>query len=280
MRELITLDDLGARGMTRGAIRTGERDGRWRRLVRGVFGAGDEPPTPLDTARAAVVAAGGVASGRLAGVLHGLDGVVLRGPQFVVGADRSAFRTGASRRSVNAYVVIGGVRCMTGLDTLLDLAPLLSDDEWEQALESALRKRMATVDQIEAAIPGRRGAARMRRVLARRPPGAPATESLLETLMVQLARRVPGLPDPARQFDVFDAHGLFVARVDLAWPTLGIFIELDGQQHKDQPVYDARRQTAVSAATGWLCGRFTWHEVVYLPTTTARRLAELAAYGK
>ena len=177
-------------------------------------------------------------------------------------------------------MVVAGVRCMTALDTLLDLAPLLSDEVWEQALESALRKRMATIAEIEAALPGRRGAARMRRVLARRPPGAPPTGSLLETLMVQLARRVPGLVDPIRQCEVYDVHGQFVARVDLAWPELGLFIELDGQQHKDQPVYDARRQTAVSAATGWLCGRFTWHEVVYLPTTTARRPAELAAYGK
>ena len=78
-----------------------------------------------------------------------------------------------------------------------------------------------------------------------------------------------------RQHLVENKHGDFVAKVDLCWPDLGIFIELDGQQHKDQPVYDARRQTAVSAATGWLCGRFTWKEVVELPTTTVRHLAEL-----
>jgi hypothetical protein len=41
-------------------------------------------------------------------------------------------------------------------------------------------------------------------------------------------------------------------------------------------VYDARRETAVVAATGWLCGRFTWHEVVRLPTVTERRLAAIA----
>jgi very-short-patch-repair endonuclease len=63
---------------------------------------------------------------------------------------------------------------------------------------------------------------------------------------------------------------------DLAWPDLGFFVELDGQQHGGQPVYDARRETAVVAATGWLPGRFTWHEVVELPITTARRLAAVA----
>ena len=113
------------------------------------------------------------------------------------------------------------------------------------------------MDELESLLPelGRGripGTARIRRVLALRPPGAPPTESLLETLMVQLARTVPGLPEPVRQLEVE------WARVDLAWPDLGLFVELDGQQHKDQPLYDARRETAVVAATGWLCGRFTW----------------------
>ncbi len=88
--------------------------------------------------------------------------------------------------------------------------------------------------------------------------------------MVQLVRRVPDLPDPVRQVEVG------WARVDLAWPSLGLFVELDGQRHKDQPLYDSRRETEIVAATGWLCGRFTWSEVVRLPTSTARRLAALA----
>jgi hypothetical protein len=130
------------------------------------------------------------------------------------------------------------------------------------------------------AVTGARGANRMRRVLSLRPQGAPATGSLLETLMVQLARRAGDVPAPERQVEVTDRHGEFVAFVDLAWPDLGLFVELDGQQHKDQPVYDARRETAVVAATGWLCGRFTWREVVDLPTTTARRLSCLVEQAR
>jgi len=127
---------------------------------------------------------------------------------------------------------------------------------------------------------GARGAARVRRVLGLRPAGAPPTESLLETLMVQLARTVPGLPVPDRQVQIHDADGAFVARVDLAWPKLGLFVELDGQHHKGQPVYDARRETAIVAATGWLCGRFTWTEVVDYPVSTRRRLGALARQAR
>src|SRR5439155_8862813 len=116
--------------------------------------------------------------------------------------------------------------------------------------------------------------------LSLRPSGAPPTESLLETLMVQLVRRVAGLRAPDRQVVVTDQHGVFVARVDLAWPELGLFIELDGEHHKGQPVYDASRETAVVAATGWLPGRFTWDEVTRIPRSTARRLDAIAAQGR
>jgi hypothetical protein len=168
---------------------------------------------------------------------------------------------------------------------LVDLAGTLDDDHWEQALESALRRGLATVGELEASLPvlGRSrvpGTARIRRVLAGRPHGAPPTESLLETLMLQLARDIGGLPEPTRQHHVIDADGAFVARVDLCWPDLGLFLELDGQHHTGQPLYDARRETAVVATTGWLVGRFTWHEVADLRRTTARRLAALVAQAR
>jgi very-short-patch-repair endonuclease len=103
---------------------------------------------------------------------------------------------------------------------------------------------------------------------------------MLETLMVQLARTVPGLGEPVRQLDIYDAYGNFIARVDLAWPELGLFIELDGQHHAGQPVYDASRETAVVAAMGWFCGRFTWTEVRRVPVSTGRRLAGIAEQAR
>jgi very-short-patch-repair endonuclease len=162
---------------------------------------------------------------------------------------------------------------------------VLTDDTWEQALESALRKRATTVDELIACLPELSrartpGVKRMRGVLGRRPPGAPPTESLLETLFLQLARRVRNLGEPVRQLVIDDRHGQFVARVDLAWPELGLFIELDGMQHAGQPLYDARRETAVIAATGWLVGRFTWDEVVRNPVATARRLEALVEQAR
>jgi very-short-patch-repair endonuclease len=229
---------------------------------RGVYAVGGEPLSTLDLARADVLRSGREARGHLAGVLHGLDSVSLDGRA-----------TRRDRLPDHLVVVLGGVRCADGLTTLVDLAQTLHDVTWEQAMESALRQRLTTVSALEAV----QGRPRIRRVLALRPPGAPATESLLETLMVQLARGVPGIGELVRQHEVRDEHGNFIARLDLAKPDDGYFLELDGEQHKGQPVYDAMRQTAVVAATGMLPGRFTWTEVTRFPATTKRRLAALAA---
>ena len=98
----------------------------------------------------------------------------------------------------------------------------------------------------------------------------------METLALQLARPIPLLGKLTRQHEVRTREDLFVARIDLAQPDIGLFFELDGQQHKDQPVYDARRETAVVATTGMLPGRFTWHEITRIPRATQRRMAELA----
>ena len=134
---------------------------------------------------------------------------------------------------------------------------------WEQALESALRKRLVSIGDVTRQPAGAGSAG---------PPAPHPPRACWRPSWCSWPGRCPGLPEPVRQLWIEAAQ----ARLDLAWPQLGLFIELDGQHHKDQPVYDARRETAVVAATGWLCGRFTWTEVVHTPNSTARRLAALA----
>jgi hypothetical protein len=271
VRRIFTAEDSG---LTRATLRWGERERKWVRAEHGIYLEGGEPPSELDLARARVLAARSVARGTLAGVLHQLDSVTFNGK--------------CTRNQLllpSQVVMVDGVPCADGFTTLVDIAPILNDTTWEHALESALRKQLTYIRTIELALPELSrsrtpGTPRIRRVLALRPAGAPPTGSLLETLMVQLAREIPGLAPPVRQFVVFDEHGEFVAQVDLCWPELGLFIELDGQHHKGQPVHDARRETAVVAAAGWLVGRFTWYEVVHIPHLTARRLAGLVQQAR
>lgn len=288
MRQFFTSEDAFKRGISAAQLKWGAQRGRWRRIWRDVYGDGPEPPSSLDRAVAVAVATGGVASGALAGVLHELDSVRLgRGPVCTVDPAQSRRRPGVRglRLAPERVVVVDGLRCTDGTQTLIDLAPHLDDLRWEQALESALRNRLTSIPVLETLLPvlgeaRTPGVTRMRTVLALRPSGAPPTESLLETLMVQLLRGLSWPPAPVRQVEVHDQSGVFVARVDLAWPDLGLFLELDGQHHAGQPVYDARRETSVVAATGWLPGRFTWHEVVRVPRATLRRVEALAAQAR
>ena len=276
MRQLFMTEELG---LTRSARRWAEQHGRLQRVDRGIWTVGPGAVSELDRARAAVMATGAVASHHLAGVLYGLDAVTLDGTRMTLPLSASGGRPRACRRRLapERITCVAGLACTDGPQTVADLASSLSDAHWEHALESALRKRLTAVGDVKALVSGRAaGALRAQRVLALRPAGAPPTDSLLETLMLQLIRTIPGLPEPVRQLWIDGAR----ARLDLAWPALGLFIELDGEHHKDQPIYDARRETAVVAATGWLCGRFTWTEVVHTPISTARRLAALAEQAR
>jgi hypothetical protein len=239
------------------------------RIERGVYGDGPALPTELDRQRARVLASGRPARGALAGVLLGLDAIEL---------DARPTRDSDTDR----VVVVEGIRSGDGLQTLIDLAPLVDDDVWEQALESALRLRLTSIAEVEGALPRLSatrtpGVPRIRRVLGRRPRGAPPTGSRLETIALQLARCVPDLGEMTRQHEVRSTQGTFVAFVDLCNRELGVFFELDGQQHKGQPIYDAVRETAVVGATGWLPGRFTWHQCVRTPRSAIRQMAAVAA---
>jgi|GEM_PF-2272681 len=275
-RRPFTTQDAYSRGVTHAALKHGLSQGRIQRVLRGIYIEGADPVTPVETALAALVATSGVASGALAGVLHGLDSVRLQGKLVTIPTERDSRLAAVQRADLEPQqtVTIDGYRCTNGAQTMIGLAVILNDLQWEQALESALHKRLLRVEDL-GAVSDFRGSKRIRRVLALRPPGVPPTESLLETLMVQLIRTESLLPAPQRQVIVLNKWDRFVARVDLAWPEHGIFLELDGQHHKDQPVYDANRQTAVVAARGWMPGRFTWHEVTRAPTSTLWRLREL-----
>jgi hypothetical protein len=278
VRDIFTTKEAAAFGLTPDALRHGVKTGQWVDAGYGCYAMGGAPIADLERSVAAARVTRGGISGTAAGEFYGLDSVTAQRVDFTVTPDSSNERTGARRRYVK-FDLVRGVRVTSGTQTLVDLAACLDDLKWEHALESALRKHLTTIDLLLTQLPVMSasrtpGVKRMRQVLALRPDGAPPTESLLETLAVQLFRAA-GMPDPQRQVLVFNRHGTFVARVDLAWPELGIFVELDGQGHPDQPVYDANRQTRVIGATGWLCARFTWKQIKRNPRACLDELRDV-----
>src|SRR3954470_792756 len=126
MRRLFTAD---ASGLSTSALRWGEHTGQWRRLACQVYGDGPEPPSLLDMARAKLLASEEVARDDIAGLLLGLDSVVL--------LDRPRRRYLPPRQRL---IVVEGIQCGNGIQTMIDLAAMLDDLRWEQSYESARRK--------------------------------------------------------------------------------------------------------------------------------------------
>jgi len=91
-----------------------------------------------------------------------------------------------------------------------------------------------------------------------------------------------GLPRPEVNFPILDEHGQEVARVDLAWPELGLFLEFDGKVKYQRPlkegespsevvVREKQREDMIRRLTGWSCIRIVWADL-HTPARTAARI--------
>jgi hypothetical protein len=94
-----------------------------------------------------------------------------------------------------------------------------------------------------------------------------------------------GLPRPEVNYPIFDERGQEVARVDLAWPELGLFLEFDGKvkyqrllKEGESPsqvvVREKQREDMIRRLTGWSCIRIVWADL-YTPALTAARIREM-----
>ena len=252
--------------------------GRWRRCaprVYEVIGLPDDWRRPLMAASLSLGRTG-VISHASAARLLAFDGVSHRQqrPEVTVtdGAVGWGWRMHRRYELPSGIVVTDGIPHTNARRTARDLCSVLDADHVEMMLESALRLGHMTLADFEllAATKGWKGVRRLRRVLERRPPGAAPTGSELETRYVQLVR-VLGLPDPQRQYAVV-LNGEVIAVLDLCWPEVGLFVELDGGVHDRLEALrrDRQRQNDVVRILGWRPLRFTWTDVVVHPVTTGR----------
>ncbi|WP_141012596.1 type IV toxin-antitoxin system AbiEi family antitoxin domain-containing protein [Nocardioides sambongensis] len=98
------------------------------------------------------------------------------------------------------------------------------------------------------------------------------------------------LPRPELQYEVRDRHGRIVARLDFAWPELGLFMEFDGrakyERHRrdgesvaDAVLREKAREDLVRELTGWRCIRIVWADL-FRPTATVGRIHRAMAAGR
>lgn len=173
--------------------------------------------------------------------------------------------------------------------TVLDMATVSSAEATLCIANHFLHERLTTSEELAA-----KAAARRRR------PGMlagnlalrlsdPRIESVGESRTVWLCFQ-QGLPAPVPQLAIRDRTGRVFARVDLAWPEHGVFVEFDGRIKYGRllgpgqsltEVIDAekRREEEICRLTGWRCVRLVWADLDR-PVRTARRIRGMFQSGR
>ena len=211
-------------------------------------------------------------SHRSAAALHGLPGgrrniVELTCPRW-----RRARHDGLHVHETNVVeavdlIYVDSIPVSTPERTLLDLGAVCHPSVVEMAVDAAENRGLVTVSGLRRTLqrlgrPGRNGAGVLRRILTQQ-YGRPAVpESEMETMLFQVLRR-HGLPEPIPQYEVRDARGGLVARVDAAYPDLRIAIEYDSVKHhsgKHKLLADSARRNRLWAAE-WLPLTATYPEL-------------------
>jgi very-short-patch-repair endonuclease len=167
-----------------------------------------------------------------------------------------------------------GIPTTTLVVTLIDIAPTLTRDQLEAAVNEADKRGLTTPDQLRATLDEvlpRPGTATLRRTLDEHT--FTRTDSHLERRLLRLVRQA-GLPKPLTQQHV-NGH-----RVDFYWPNLKLVVETDGLTYHRTPAQQAadRLRDQAHTAAGLTTLRFTHAQVVHDPdhvrttlTTVARR---------
>lgn len=269
---IITWAALRALGVSEGTITAWVRNGRLHRIRPRTY---LWQPSSTDWSPMAAIQAQqprAVASHTAAAMLHRFDGVEwyrmdVTVPRNVRLRGKNVHRT--EDLVVPEIVIVDGIRCTDEVRTLVDYCAIVDDDHAERAMESVFRrdpsKRELLVDRATAlSRPGKSGPARARRVEERLPEVR--SESDLETVFWQTLRRF-GVELPQRQVWI----GRY--RVDLAYPDVRLFIELDGYASRNNPESfrrDRHRQNDL-VAEDWTPLRFVDSDVRYYGRRTAMR---------
>ena len=166
-------------------------------------------------------------------------------------------------RAAVERTVHDGFPVTTVARTLVDQAAALPLGRLRDQFENAERLGLLDVNSINEQMPGRRGAKKIRAILAEWEEPAP-TRSELERAFRAICREAR-LPLPS--FNV-SLHGY---EVDAYWPEYGLVVELDGWEwHRTRRAFeDDRRRGAVLEAAGYRVLRFTWRQVMDEPQLVA-----------
>ena len=219
---------------------------------------------------------GSAASHRSAARLHRLDGFDADVVEVSALRDRTRARSAGIVHQVAALepcdvIVMDGIPTTTVARTLADLGSVAPRRRVLKALDSARRSGVSTTWCRQTAErlhrPGQAGTGVLLGLLDEA-QGDRVPESWLERLVEELLA-VPGIPPLVRQFVVRDDGGRFIARVDLAIPSIRLAIEAHSRRFhfgRGAGAADEERDLRLTAS-GWA--------TLYLGYQHTRRPAEV-----
>ncbi|MCW2657399.1 MAG: hypothetical protein JWR06_1592 [Jatrophihabitans sp.] len=220
----------------------------------------------LRAAAAAVRRRGHVVSANSAAAVHGLPLLGLPALPELAAAAPATF----GRRSTALVRVADlapdalddwfGVPITTTARTIVDVARFDSRSGL-MAADAALRERIVTRDQLEAALEmcsTRPGVRRARHVISL---ASPLAESPLESI-TRLVLHDAGFAAPELQVELTGSNGR-AYRVDFVWPQLKLVLEADGRtKYREDELWQENRREVALVRAGYRVVRVTWSDVL------------------
>jgi hypothetical protein len=160
-------------------------------------------------------------------------------------------------------VEIDGLICTSIDRTLCDIAAIHRFGVFQGCYNMAVRRRLITLRRFAAAAQGdrrRRGRSRLREALQSVGGDIVPPSDWSQWAVERLVDA--GFPEPQKEVDLYDVHGLWVGRVDLYWPEFNLVVELDGREfHFDTASFESdRSRDARLLGVGIAVLRFTWSQ--------------------
>lgn len=279
---VLSLVELQACGLSRREIEVRVRNGWLHPIYRGVYAVGHAAVSPEGTWLAATKAIGPDAVlSHFAASCH-WEFIKWDGRHPEVTVPRVGVR-GCSGIRVHCTSVLepcdlmhhNGIPVTSPVRTLVDLAAIANDKLLRTAVRRALAKRRTSIRQLVATrrrLGGRRGSARLDRVLRDAAPTRTELEDVIYDLIVDAGFVRPDVNRPL----------LLAGRrivPDFRWAEQRLVVEADSRAWHDNPIAradDAERQ-ALLEAHGECVLRVTWKQAVTKPEETVARLVDAGA---
>jgi hypothetical protein len=236
--ELWRYSDLVADGLTRAQVDGQIGEGGLVRATRGVYGLGGISADDSLRALFLRLPPGAVLGFQSAAALYGFDVLPPTVVHVVVpaGTVRPRIRGVRAHEAivpVDESTLLGGVPCVSAARCAVDLARTLRRMDALPLLDTALRSRACTPDDLAVEVLRHEGLKGVRQARELIPAADPRPECRQES-QLRLVVIDAGLPVPEPQLWVRDEYGTLRYRLDLGYRERRVGLEYDGRSHSEQ----------------------------------------------